>query len=590
MELAPDCHWSTQWIAPSGVFSVRKNENMSIIDTALHYKNDLGLNVLPMKPIWNPKKNKYDKKPLVAWTELQTRLVTDEEINKWWTEFPDSGIGAVVGSISGGILAIDCDSLDAINEMEQSLPDGMIIPCSKSISGARHYFFKSERIYKGGTRIYGDYDFQAEKHLITLPPTKGNNSDCYEWVVEPKSFDDFPNFETCGLNSFPAALQAAINNINKSTLYGRDSNGRDNDVTSVTKRDIWDIGSRDTNLLNVARCLTLTKQSDDYIRQTLRAIVWSWGERDEKWIDAKIKSCLSWQERIERNLQAEIDEWISVTEGDWNVTELDKDLLIVTKRDMATRRKCLSRRKATTIEKVNNRNNWWRRIDSDIEFMDFNEPEGIVSNVKLPFELDNLVDIMQGNIVLVSGEFNAGKTCFSMNVLLSNRNRMPIRFISSEMKVSELKKWFRKSGISKELWYPDENCTYVALKNNLPTLLLPDALNIIDYLEFRDGDYTQGAEIMRQIHDRLNTGIAVVCNQQKMGARLPRSGDLILEKPRLAITLRKIETENDDVLGFAEIIKAKSVKLGKMDGKRLKYEIIKDGTHFKTVISWGYWR
>jgi hypothetical protein len=167
---------------------------------------------------------------------------------------------------------------------------------------------------------------------------------------------------------------------------------------------------------------------------------------------------------------------------------------------------------------------------------------------------------------------------------------MKIRFISSEMRGGELKQRFKMFGIEKEAWWPDENTEYVSLNNNLSGLIIPDGLNIVDYIEFPDGDYTKGAEFMRRIHDKLTTGVAVVFNQQKEGMRLPRSGDLILEKPRLAVTLRKVANESDEVIGIAEVLKAKNVRLGKMDGKKLKYEIKKNGSEFKTIINWGWWK
>ena len=38
----------------------------------------------------------------------------------------------------------------------------------------------------------------------------------------------------------------------------------------------------------------------------------------------------------------------------------------------------------------------------------------------MPFELENLVKIMPGNIIVVAGEPDAGKTAFLLNVLLLN--------------------------------------------------------------------------------------------------------------------------------------------------------------------------
>jgi archaellum biogenesis ATPase FlaH/uncharacterized protein YggL (DUF469 family) len=354
--------------------------------------------------------------------------------------------------------------------------------------------------------------------------------------------------------------------------------------------DIWKEGVRDENLFHVAHCLVQTKNSEEYIRQTLQAIIYSWGELDDEWIDTKIKSAVERELRYERNIQAEVDAFIGVTMGDFSVTMCDKELQCVTKRDMAAVRKALSRRKDVTIEKVGTKDGWWRRIDTEIEELDFNEPEGTPYPVLLPFGLHDLVRIYEGNIILVSGEFNSGKSLFGLSTLVQNRNRMEIRYISSEMKVPEIKGRFKWFGIDKSFWMPDEKCKYLALKNNLPKLLIKDGLNIIDYLEFPEGEYVRVTDYMKQIHDKLEKGIAIVCVQHKTGSKLPRSGDLIMEKPRLALALRKLDMGDDSVIGVAEILKAKHPLLGKMDGKKLKYEIRNHGSLFKTLIDWGYWR
>lgn len=550
--------------------------NNPFLEAALLYREKFDLSIIPMVP--------GEKRASIKWKEFQTRKPTIEEIRQWWKESPNSNIGIITGKLNN-ICVVDFDKYAEGYSEEtagQYFSDSLIAPTVDTPRGGQHLYFQypEENLTINSGAIPG-IDFRGEGGIITVPPSVNGNGKAYAWV-EGLSFSDVKR------PPLPFAYIKAL--INKSTIYGGVTSNRDNSVTCVTERDIWKDGVRDENLFHIAHCLTQTKNSEDYILQTLRAIVLSWGEVNEKWIDAKIKSAMERDGRQERNIQAMFDAWVRDTERDWNVTMCDKELGIVTKRDMDSRRKAISRRKDVTIEKAGTKEGWWRRIDTDIVFMDFDEPEGIEYPVLLPFELNNLVKICQGNIILVAGEYNAGKSTFALNVLVNNKNRVPIRYMSSEMKVGELKDRFKGFGLRKEDYWPDDNCRYVELKNNITSLLLPNGLNIIDYLEFPNGDYTLGGEYMRQIHDKLTTGVAIVCNQQKEGQRLPRSGDLILEKPRLALTLRKISTENDDIVGFAEILKAKNVTIGKMDGKKLKYQIMDKGSRFKTLINWGWWR
>ncbi len=544
-----------------------------MIEHALKYQ-EMGFSVIPVTP-----KNK--KPPLVEWKPYQTEKATREQIVDWWKQWPDANIGLVTGEING-FCVVDHDRYKETYSEEialQYFPDSIVTPTATSPQGGLHMYFAWPGESTPGKANAGglpSIDFRCDGNYIVVPPSVNGTGKHYTWVHD---------LRTQALMRLPDAY------INKIIVpIWRDIKTRDKSVTGVTPRDIWMRGLRDENLFHVAYCMTKTWNDEEYIRQTLRAIILSWGERDEHWIDTKIKSALDRQDRKEKNVQAMVDEYISVTSGDFSVSIMDKELGFVTPRDMAAARKALSRRKDTLVEKAGNRDGWWRRIDTEIEYLDFNEPEGEPHPILLPFDLHNLVRIYEGNIILVSGEFNAGKTLFALTTLIMNKNRMPIRYMSSEMKVPELKgrcKWF---GIDQACWMPDAHCKYVALKNNLPALLLPDGLNIIDYMEFSDGDYTRAAEYMKQIHDKLKRGIAIVCNQHKVGSKLPRSGDLVMEKPRLAIALKKVDENNDNVIGIAEILKAKSPRLGKMDGKKLKYEIKNHGSLFDVKIDWGFWR
>ena len=88
----------------------------------------------------------------------------------------------------------------------------------------------------------------------------------------------------------------------------------------------------------------------------------------------------------------------------------------------------------------------------------------------------------------------------------------------------------------------------------------------------------------------MDTGIAIVAIQKKEGMRMPRSGDMIVEKPRLAISLSKHETANDDPQGICSILKCKMPKLGKIDGKNLRFELQRQGSLFHVLNDWGYTR
>jgi hypothetical protein len=314
----------------------------------------------------------------------------------------------------------------------------------------------------------------------------------------------------------------------------------------------------------------------------------SWGEENESWIKEKIKSAFNKLSRKDRNWQEDVDRFIAVTDGTFSVTDCYHGLQAVTKQDKGAVRIALSRRKDKTIQKVGSKDGVYTKIDQKIEFISFEEEEIQEYPVKLPLDLNSLITVSPGNIILVAGEFNSGKTTFLMNCLQMNKNSLPIRYLSSEMDGGEFKLRFRGYGLPKKFWDSDDMTDYVRLRmhNDYKNCLKPDGLNIIDYLEFRESDYTLGAEIMRQIHDALGRGICVVGVQKKEGTRLPRSGDLVLEKPRLSISLSKLAGDKERIV--AEVLKGKITKMGKCDGKKAIYEIVDLGSRFKLEKSWGW--
>jgi hypothetical protein len=299
------------------------------------------------------------------------------------------------------------------------------------------------------------------------------------------------------------------------------------------------------------------------------------------------------KKEVGRFISKEVAEYVAVTTGDFSVTDCDRNLGFVTSCDKAASRKAIQRLKERgIIEPCGKRDGWYRKVQTELNHIVFDDTEEKPFPIILPFGLHNMVDISEGNIILIGGEFNSGKTTFCLESLLSNKNRIPIRYLSSEVShQSEFKKRWRKyTGIPVSFWYPDEMTEYVSRSSEFASALRPGALNIIDYLEFPESDFTLGGEILRQIHDKLSGGVALIAIQKKQGTRLPRSGDLVMEKPRLAVTLSSADGKSGSNKGVAEIVKAKLCRGGNHNGKKLIFETVDEGSRFKIVEPWGFLR
>jgi len=544
----------------------------SFLGEALRYA-DMGLSVIPIIP--------GQKRPLVKWQQYQTQRATKEQIIEWWTNTPSANIGIVTGDVSD-VFVVDIDTEEGQQNLLQYGFEIVDCPTVITPRNGQHLYFKnpSQKITIGAGIISGT-DFRGNGGFVVAPPSVNGSGKRYVWQ-KPFDRDALADLPILYINKLISSIKGGVGGCHTSVIdLGQ----------SVT---LFTLGTRDNDLFHTANCLVKGGMKEREISQVLERLILSWGENpDKKWIESKIKSSLDRAERKERNLAREVEEYIAVTSGDFTVTSCYQNLNIVTSCDKAAARKAVSRLKdSNIIEKVGNKDGVYRKVEIDFDYIKFDENEQpeVEYPVKLPIGINDMAEISQGNIILVAGEFNAGKTTFLLNVLKDNKNELPIRYISSEMSKSEFKKRFATFALPLSFWMQDEKTEYIKKSYDFHNCIKPDALNIIDYMEFRDSDYTKGAEYLTQIHDKLNTGIAIVAIQKKEGQRMPRSGDMILEKPRLAISFSKNETNCEYPQGICEVLKCKIPKLGKIDGKKLRFELQRQGSLFHVLKDWGYWR
>ena len=559
------------------------------MNNALHYC-ERGFSVIPIIP--------GQKKPLIKWEQYQTQRADRDQIQKWWKQYPNANIGIVTGEVSD-LFVVDIDTEEGQNNLLEYGFDTIVNPTVKTPRGGQHIYFKypkGQEITIGAGVIKGT-DFRGNRGYVLAPPSVNGNGNSYSWVIglENGFSADLPLPYILKINS---SKNTAIynnkyinNNNNNNPCAGELQNDEPAVLQTVT---YFDMGRRDNDLFHVANCMVKGGAEKAIISDVLERIIFSWGEKPKKeWVDEKVQSALSRSEKKEKNISQEISDFVGVTHGYFSVTSCYTALQAVTKTERTAVRVSLNRLKDKgIIERHPTQDGIYRRLEKDFEFINFdeNEPDEVEYPIKLPLGLNDIAEVSQGNIILVAGEFNAGKTAFLLNVLRMNKGKLPIRYISSEMKKSEFKKRFAPFMLPMSFWKQDEMTDYIIKSYDFHTCIKPEALNIIDYMEFRDSDYTKGAEYLTQIHDKLTTGIAVVAIQKKEGQRMPRSGDMIVEKPRLAISLSKYDTSNDYPEGICSVLKCKMPKLGKIDGKNLRFELQRQGSLFHVLNDWGFTR
>jgi hypothetical protein len=153
------------------------------LDAALEYL-ERGWSVIPIKP--------EGKRPAIKWREYQERQPTEEEVEQWWTQWPDYDIALITGEISG-VVVVDCDNEDAAHA---AFDAGMRSNIKAKTKRGIHLYFEHPKdgIRRGPRagvnsrgadwpRING-LDFRGDGSYALLPPS--NN---YHWDYPKHVFD-----------------------------------------------------------------------------------------------------------------------------------------------------------------------------------------------------------------------------------------------------------------------------------------------------------------------------------------------------------------------------------------------------------------
>lgn len=125
-----------------------------------------------------------NKIPLVPWIQFQKRFPTEQEIEDWWTKWPEAQIGIVTGKIS------DLTVVDVENG-----GDTTFLPQETTIvrTGGKgfHYFFTYCEGIKNATRIRDLTDIRSEGGYVVSPYSTSDKGP-YEYIKQVDKLLPFP--------------------------------------------------------------------------------------------------------------------------------------------------------------------------------------------------------------------------------------------------------------------------------------------------------------------------------------------------------------------------------------------------------------
>jgi hypothetical protein len=188
------------------------------------------------------------------------------------------------------------------------------------------------------------------------------------------------------------------------------------------------------------------------------------------------------------------------------------------------------------IERDSKRDGVFRVIEDDCALMDWINADCKYQELWLPLGLGEICGVQPGNILVLAGAKDSGKTGWLLNIAKENRHRYAVHYFNSEMGASEFK--LRASlfdDIKPEQW---RNVNVYERTDNFADVIKPGEgnLNIIDFLEVVD-EFWKVAATIQKIHKKLDGAICVAAIQKNPGADLGRGGAFSLEKARLYVSL-----------------------------------------------------
>jgi len=350
----------------------------------------------------------------------------------------------------------------------------------------------------------------------------------YEWLPEqdPESIEaaDLPAYVLDFFKEHSSAL--AFKNSSISTFCK-------NDASIAHLED----GHRDQGLFVIALSLFKGGMSYAEVNYIISHLAASCQPTPfpQKDAEIKIESAYKRYIRAERNITDEVREWVMTSSGLFMTSDVHKELELAS-RDLKKQANEACRRleEKGLLAKCGRKRGCYRLIEAESPIIDFmNADISQVYDLRFPFNLQQYVNIYPKNVIVVAGASNAGKTAFMLNLVRMNMDRHKIEYFSSEMGPEEMKlRLLKFDDLRLKDWkfHPRER------SSNFADAIVPDSINIIDYLEVNKDFYEVGGEI-KGIFDRLNKGLAIIAIQKKTGVDTGRGGEFTLEKPRLYLAM-----------------------------------------------------
>ena len=490
---------------------------MTMLNSALHYAS-MGWKVFPLA--------QGSKVPREGSKGVHDATTDEQQINEWWSMEPSANIGIATGQESN-LIVIDVDGDPGMQSMRQVVPQ---LPKEhtrviKTPNGYHLYYLYNPSFHTGAGFMTG-LDVRSDGGYVVAPPSLVNDTQYY---VRPDRYVD------------PIAIDVAPD-----VFLARYRNGATPEPETEHPTWVSDLlangveeGQRDQRAASLAGYFHSKGLPDDVIETIMTPFADNCTPPfDMRNLRKVIQSVSRYEVEDKGNMSDQIRQWIVETNGTrWTTDELDNQFGFRTVQDKNNRRQILHRLKSQGfVEQHQTVNKRFKHRVTQVEGLNYKQAKrGDVLDIKFPLGVERYVNLYEGNLVVVAGSPNSGKTAMMLNLIHLNQNRFPIYYFCSEMGDSELADrlaFFEQEGMSMEDWKFDA----INRSKDFADVIQPDCINIIDFLELTQDIYLVN-QYLTSITHAIGKGVAIVAVQKKIGADLGRGQEFSLEKPRLYLSM-----------------------------------------------------
>lgn len=531
----------------------------NLLDYALYYLKQ-GISVTFSDP--------KTKKPIYKWADFQKILPTEAQVKAMFAAHPKAMLAIITGELSH-ILVVDCDSPEAVRQVEDALPETFEPIIAVSPRGGRHYYFAcANGKWQTKSAVLKNIDIRANGGVIVAPPSRNDSGGQYRWLAGL-------DFNKAELQEMPESLckllsSAQVEHKPKFTV----------DLTSV--KDLFLEGRRDSDLFHLALALKKSGESREYILQVLIKFTEAWKEnKDLKYLNEKVASAFQREEKKERNWVEEVKEWVNNTIGYFYIKNCYDDMQAQSKEQKAIIRVNLGRLVSEKIiEKDKELNGRYRKVDNSLEKIDWESASDEHLDIRLPLQVTDYCNINPSNILVVAGCKDAGKSAFCLNTAILNLIKYKINYYSNEMGDVEIKRRLKKAMIHLNVSTESlRKINFYKRLDNFADIIQDEdnTIHIIDYVDVTKDAYLIG-ETIKTIFAKLKKSVCLIALQKDYGKDLARGGASSLDKARIYVTLER---------GKAKIVSGKDWANEHINpaGLELSYKLVQ-GCKFISETEW----